>query len=165
MADFYEVTERTIETCLEKNDKELSRNGYEVLRGKRLIDFKLAASALDASEVDFGNKTPQLGVFDFRAFLNVCMLLTDSEKACQLRSVILDIVIDVINKRSGGSMRFINQRDEDFISNFLKGEDYRRELTDALRDCVDMGNFKYVVYTNKYTSAYLKRTLLSTKVY
>ena len=63
LADFYGVTERTIENCLEKNDKELQRNGYEVLRGKRLIDFKLAASAADVSEMDFGNKIPQLGVF------------------------------------------------------------------------------------------------------
>ena len=60
LADFYGVTERTIENCLEKNDKELQRNGYEVLRGKRLIDFKLAASAADVSEMDFGNKIPQL---------------------------------------------------------------------------------------------------------
>ena len=35
LADFYGVTERTIENCLEKNDKELQRNGYEVLNGKR----------------------------------------------------------------------------------------------------------------------------------
>ena len=40
LADFYGVTERTVENCLEKNDKELARNGYEVLRGKRLVDFK-----------------------------------------------------------------------------------------------------------------------------
>ena len=81
LADFYGVTERTIENCLEKNDKELQRNGYEVLKGKRLIDFKLSASKSDVSEIDFGNKTPQLGIFDFRAFLNVGMLLTDSERA------------------------------------------------------------------------------------
>lgn len=81
LVDFYGVTERTIENCLEKNDKELQRNGYEVLKGKRLIDFKLAASKSDVSEIDFGNKTPQLGIFDFRAFLNVGMLLTDSERA------------------------------------------------------------------------------------
>lgn len=149
LADFYGVTDRTIENCLEKNDKELQRNGYEVLKGKRLIDFKLAASKADVPEMDFGNKTPQLGVFDFRAFLNVGMLLTDSEKARQLRSAILDIVIDTINKRTGGQTKFINQRDEDFVVNLLRGEDYRREFTDALRDCVDMGNFKYIVYTDK----------------
>ena len=156
LADFYGVTERTIENCLEKNDKELQRNGYEVLKGKRLIDFKLAASASDVPEMDFGNKIPQLGVFDFRAFLNVGMLLTDSEKARQLRSAILDIVIDTINKRTGGNTKYINQRDEDFVVNLLRGEDYRREFTDALRDCVDMGNFKYIVYTDKVSVSIFK---------
>src|ERR1035437_3647746 len=77
------------------------------------------------------------------------MLLTDSLKARELRSAILDIVIDTINKRTGGSTKFINQRDEDFVVNLLRGEDYRKEFTDALRDCVDMGNFKYIVYSNK----------------
>ena len=149
LAVFYGVTERTIENCLEKNDKELLRNGYEVLKGKRLIDFKLVANAADVSEIDFGNKTQQLGVFDFRAFLNVGMLLTNSERARMLRSAILDIVIDTINKRTGGNTKYINQRDEDFVVNLLRGEDYRREFTDALRDCVAMGNFKYIVYTDK----------------
>lgn len=149
LADFYGVTERTIENCLEKNDKELQRNGYEVLKGKRLIDFKLASSIADVPEIDFGNKTHQLGVFDFRAFLNVGMLLTDSERARILRSAILDIVIDTINKRTGGNTKYINQRDENFVMNLLRGEDYRKEFTDALRDCVAMGNFKYIVYTDK----------------
>lgn len=90
LADFYGVTEHTIENCLEKNNKELQRNGYEVLKCKRLADFKLVASVTDVPEMDFGNKTPQLGVFDFRGFLNVGMLLTDREK---VRSAILDIVI------------------------------------------------------------------------
>ena len=149
IADFYNVTERTIEGCLEKHEKELAHNGYEVLKGKRLIDFKFAASESDVPEIDFGNKAPQLGVFDFRAFLNIAMLLTDSENARILRSRILDIVISVINQRCGGSTKYINQRDEDFINNMLRGEDYRKEFTDALRDCVDMGNLKYVIYTNK----------------
>ena len=43
--------------------------------------------------MDFGNKIPQLGVFDFRAFLNVGMLLTDSEKARQLRSALMRSVL------------------------------------------------------------------------
>ena len=154
LADFYEVTERTIENCLEKNDKELTRNGYEVLNGKRLIDFKLAASVVGDPEIDFGIKTVRLGVFDFRAFLNVGMLLTDSEKARQLRSAILDIVIDTINKRTGGSTKYINQRDEDFVVNLMRGEDYRREFTDALRDCVAMGNFKYIVFFFHFFNIY-----------
>jgi hypothetical protein len=149
IADFFNVTERTIELCLEKHEKELVKNGYEVLKRKRLIDFKLAACSSNAPEMDFGNKISQLGVFDFRAFLNIAMLLSDSEKARLLRNRILDIVIAVINQRCGGSTKYINQRDEDYVHNMLRGEDYRKEFTDALRDYVDMGNFKYIVYTNK----------------
>jgi hypothetical protein len=156
VADFFEVTERTIDNCLEKNEKELSKNGYDVLIGKRLIDFKLVMSKGFDNENDFVIKTVRLGIFNFRAFLNIAMLLTDSEKARELRSVILDIVIDTINKRTGGSTKYINQRDEDFVGNLLRGEDYRKEFTDALRDCVDMGNFKYMVYTDKVYNSIFK---------
>lgn len=156
IANFFEVTERTIDNYLEKYEKELSKNGYEVLNGKRLIDFKLVFSKEFDNENDFVIKTVRLGVFNFRAFLNIAMLLTDSEKARELRSVILDIVIDTINKRTGGSTKYINQRDEDFIGNLLRGEDYRKEFTDALRDFVDMGNFKYMVYTDKIYNSVFK---------
>ena len=156
IADFFEVTERTIDNCLEKYEKELAKNGYEVIRGNRLIDFKLVVSKLFGNEIDFVTKVTVLGLFNFRAFLNVAMLLTDSEKAKNLRSVILDIVIDTINKRTGGSTKYINQRDDDFVVNLLKGEDYRREFTDALRDYVDMGNFKYMAYTDKVYKSIFK---------
>jgi len=156
IAKFFEVTQRTIENCLEKNEEELTKNGYEVLKGNRLLDFKLVASRDFGSEIDFATKTTVLGIFNFRTFLNIAMLLTDSEKARELRSVILDIVIDTINKRTGGSTKFINQRDEDYVANMMRGEDYRKEFTDALRDCVDMGNFKYMVYTDKVYNSIFK---------
>jgi hypothetical protein len=156
IADFFDVTERTIDNCIERNNKELTKNGYEVLKGKRLIDFKLVYEHDFGNETDFITKTTVLGIFNFRTFLNIAMLLNDSEKARQLRSVMLDIVIDTINKRTGGSTKYINQRDEDYIVNMMRGEDYRKELTDALRDCVDMGNFKYMIYTDKVYSSIFK---------
>ena len=149
IVDFFEVSSRTIENCIEKNKAELIKNGYEVLKGKRLIDFKLVLQYDFGTEIDFGTKTTVLGIFNFRTLLNIAMLLTDSEKARELRGFILDIVIDTINKRTGGGTKYINQRDEDYLANLLRGEDYRKEFTDALRDCVDMGNFKYMVYTDK----------------
>ena len=81
VAEFFEVTERTIDNCLEKNEKELSKNGYETVKGKRLIDMKLILQYRYDHEIDFATKTSILGVFNFRAFLNIAMLLTDSEKA------------------------------------------------------------------------------------
>lgn len=160
VAGFFEVTVRTIENYLEQNAEELARNGYEVLKGNRLKILKEAILGLDVPETDFGNiaKTPQLGVFDFRAFLNLAMLVSESERAKLLRQAILDIVIDTINQRTGGGTKYINQRDEEFLQSAFVEENYRKQFTDALRDCVAMGNFKYAVYTDKiYVSIFREK--------
>lgn len=160
VSTFFEVTLRTVENYLEQNAEELARNGYEVLRGERLKTLKLAIRGLDVPETDFGNisRAPQLGVLDFRAFLNLAMLMTESERAALLRKAILDIVIDTINRRTGGGTRYINQRDEDFIQSAFVEENYRKQFTDALKDCVDMGNFKYAIYTDKiYVSIFREK--------
>jgi hypothetical protein len=149
IAAFFEVDARTIERYLEKHGDELGRNGYVVLRGKRLKLFKKIVEEQFVSDIHVGSKVNQLGVFDFRAFLNIAMLLTESERARLLRQAILDIVIDAINQRSGGGTKYINQRDEDFLLSWYQEEDYRKEFTDALRDYVVMGNFKYPMYTDK----------------
>jgi len=153
---FFEVDPRTIDRYLEKYSDELSNNGYEVLRGKRLQEFKLGLKSDDVNDIDVVNQAPQLGVFNFRSYLNLAMLLTESEKAKTLRGVILDIVIDTVNKKTGGGTKYINQRDEDFIINFLRGEDYRQEFTNSLRDYVEMGNAKYAIYTNKIYQSIFK---------
>ena len=41
VAEFYEVTERTIDNLIEKYNSDLTKNGYDIIRGKRLTDFKL----------------------------------------------------------------------------------------------------------------------------
>lgn len=149
IADFFEVTPRTIENYLSNFEAELRQNGYEVLRGKRLKLFKSALKGQLGTEIDFGTKTTVLGIFDFRAFLNIAMLITESERARLLRQTILDIIIDTINQRTGGATKYINQRDADFIHAYFREENYRKEFTDALKDYVDMGNFKYPLYTDK----------------
>ena len=160
VATFFEVTLRTVENYLEQNTKELSKNGYEVLTDKRLKTLKISIQAMDVPETVFGNisRAPQLGVFDFRAFLNLAMLMKESERAGLLRKAILDIVIDTINQRTGGGTTYINQRDEDFLQSAFIEENYRKQFTDALKDCVDMGNFKYALYTNKiYVSIFREK--------
>jgi hypothetical protein len=149
VAEFFEVTPRTIDNYLSANESELRANGYEVLRGKALQELKLALKAALGNEIDFATKTTILGVFDFRAFIDLAMLIAESERARLLRQTILDIVIDTINYRTGGGTKYINQRDEEFIHAYFQEENYRKEFTDALRDYVDLGNFKYPLYTDK----------------
>jgi len=156
IATFFEVDERTVERYLEIYEKELKVNGYAVLRGKRLKEFKLLIKDLEVSDINVAQSTASLGIFNFRAFLNLGMLLTESEKAKSLRGVILDIVLDTINKRTGGSTKYINQRDEDFILSYYKEESYRKEFTVALSNYIAMGNAKYAIYTNKIYQSIFK---------
>jgi hypothetical protein len=71
-----------------------------------LKEFKLRY----VKDIDVPNKTPQIGLFDFRSFLNIGMLLTESEKAKFVRSRILDIVIATINEKCGGGTKYNPQR-------------------------------------------------------
>jgi len=158
VAGFFEVTPRTIDNYIEKYSDELRQNGYEVLRGNRLKELKNTLAVLPAHEIDFVTKTTVLGVFDFRSFLNIAMLVSESDRAKLLRQAILDIVIDTINQRTGGGTKYINQRDEAFLQSAFVEENYRKQFTDALRDCVAMGNFKYAIYTDKiYVSIFREK--------
>jgi len=158
VAAFFDVTPRTIDNYIERHGKELRQNGYEILRGNRLNTLKKELLKQDDNETDFVTKTTILGIFDFRAFLNIGMLIGESDRARALRQMILDIVIDTINQRTGGGTKYINQRDEDFLLAWFQEENYRKEFTDALKNYVDMGNFKYPLYTDKiYVSIFREK--------
>ena len=159
VATYFDVDVRTIERYVSENSEEIASNGYEILKGKKLKEFMDCVLAQDVPDINVGNisnRMPQIAIFDFKAFLNMAMLLAESENAKVLRQIMLDIVIDFINQRTGGSTKYINKRDQDFISAFLQEENYRREFTDALRDYVDMGNSKYAIYTDKIYQSIFK---------
>ena len=133
VADYYEVDIRTIENCLSANEDELRHNGYFLCKGNSLKEFKLRF----APEIDFGSKTTQLGLFDFRSFLNIGMILTTSERARWLRGRILDIVIATINEKTGGGTKYINRRDREYLPAAIQEENYHKNLTDAVNKYVD----------------------------
>ncbi len=144
VAEFYKVDTSTIDTYLSQYEKELKHNGYELFKGSKLKIFKEQFGGV----INIQNKTTQLGLLNFRSFLNLGMLLVESEMAKAIRSKILDIVIDTLNKRMGGSTKYINQRDEDFVHSILKEPLYRKEFTTALHEHLNMGNYKYSYYTD-----------------
>lgn len=174
VADFFDVSTRTLTNILNDHDDEVKHNGYQVLKGTKLKEFKslfgpllTASDDIPQRETDFPlsnqipdsqsyNRLKNLAVFNFRALLNIGMLLQESEKARQLRSKILDIVIDTINQRVGGSTKYINQRDEEFIVALAREPVYRKEFTSALNNYLDMGPYKYAVYTDAIYKAIFK---------
>lgn len=133
VAEYYDVEERTIERILKANEEEIRNNGYNVLKGEELKEFR----SRYVGDIDVAHKAVNLGVFDFRSFLNIGMLLTTSEKAQEVRSRILDIVIAVMNEKAGGSTKYINRRDRNYVVSALIEEDYHKKLTDVIKDYVD----------------------------
>lgn len=153
VADFYEVEERTIERYLEKHSDELAANGYVLCKGKHLKELKLQFAPV----INVGSKTTQLGLFNFRSFLDMGMLLTESEKAKKVRSIILDFVITTINEKTGGGTKYINRRDVHYLPAAITEENYRKNLTSAINQYVDgHPTYKYPQITDFIYKAVFK---------
>ncbi len=145
VSNFFGVDERTIDRYLEDFDKELKHNGYVLIKGKQLKELKLQFGHV----INVVSKTTQLGLFNFRAVLNLAMLLKESDNARVLRSQMLDIVIQVINEKTGGGTKYINRRDSNYLPSALRETNYRKKFTESLNLYVNMGNYKYALYTDK----------------
>lgn len=159
VSEFFEVDIRTISRYLEQNTEEFSNSGYEVLKGRRVKEFIKNLEDSFGKDINVSTKITILGVFDFKSFLNLAMLLKESENARVLRQTILDIVIDVVNQKTGGATKYINQRDEEFLGAFIQQESYRKQFTNALKDYVEMNKFKYALYTDKiYQSIFREKS-------
>jgi hypothetical protein len=165
VASYYEVDVRTIERVLDEHKQEIEDSGYEVFTGIKLKQLK---DAFDDTDMNVGiitedgdnelipSKSNRAGILTFKAFLNIGMLLSGSEKAKLLRSAMLDIVIDVLNKKIGGNTKYINQREEEFLPSAIREHNYRKEFTNALDFYVKDNQFKYAQLTDKIYKSIFK---------
>ena len=165
--NYFAVEERTIDRYLNQYSGELIQNGYEILTGYRLRQFKnLHVTDINVGDMEesdenqlVNEKAPSLGVFTFKAFLNLGMLLTESAKAKELRSFMLNMVIDVLNKKMGGSTKYINQREEEFLPSAIREYNYRQEYTNALNNYIEPNKFKYSQLTDRiYVSIFKEKS-------
>jgi hypothetical protein len=90
---------------------------------KKFIEISTCLDVPDMNVGNISNRTPQLAICDFKSLLNIGMILVESENTSLLRQGMLNIVIDFINKKTGGSTKYINQRDMDF-----RGYNYKINL-------------------------------------
>ncbi len=72
VANILQIDERTIDRYIETNKDEITQNGYTILKGQNLKEFK---GYLDDIHVADISRAPSLGVFSFRAVLNIAMLV------------------------------------------------------------------------------------------
>ncbi len=69
--------------------------------------------------------------------LNNPYAVQEIEKAFQVRGIPFE-----------GKTVLLREQVEDFLRSWFEEGQYRRQFTDALRDCVDLGNAKYPLYTD-----------------
>jgi hypothetical protein len=143
--EFFNIDISTLNRYLANHEVELKHNGYILSKGKQLNAFKLQFGHL----INKTTKTTALGLFNFKSVLNLAMLLKESDNAQLLRSKMLDIVIDTINQKTGGGTKFINRRDANYLPSAIQESKYRKDFTSALSQYVNMGNYKYSLYTDK----------------
>lgn len=102
----------------------------------------------------------------FRSFLDMGMLLTESEKAKKVRSLILDFVITSINEKTGGGTKYINRRDVHYLPAAIAEENYRKNLTSAINQYVDgHPTYKYSQITDFIYKAVFKENAKNTEKY
>ncbi|MFO3688715.1 hypothetical protein [Staphylococcus felis] len=65
-----------------------------------------------------------------------------------MRGVMIDITMDTIAKKTSGHTKYINQRDKDYLNKAYIEEAERKKFTDALKEYVGVGQYKYAYFTD-----------------
>lgn len=156
VADFFDVNIRTIERTISENREELEYNGFLSLKGKKLTEFQQEHPDIFVADNIVGHKTRNLAVSSVRTVLNFAMLLKTSEKAREVRSRILDIVVSALQEKSQGNTKYINQRDTNFLEQSFREATERKQFTNALNKYVDMNAYKYAYFTDEIYKAIFK---------
>ncbi|WP_031479991.1 hypothetical protein [Maridesulfovibrio frigidus] len=146
VATLLDIDIRTLNRYIVDHQNELSENGYIVLKGKKLKEFKSLQHVKDTHVL---NKSPQYAVFNLKAVLNLAMLIKNSDRAKQIRNRMLDIVMDVLANKTGGHAKYINQQDTEYLESSFQEENYRKQFTSAINKYIQTSNpYKYAKYTN-----------------
>ncbi|MFL0438798.1 DNA-binding protein [Enterococcus pernyi] len=159
IADFFEVDIRTIERAIEANREELEQNGLQILTGKKLATFKETVLNETDSHIAVGVNSRSFSVSSFRTVLNFSMLIKSSDRARIVRTRMLDLVLELLTKKTGGKIKHINQRDASYLDRAFVEESERKKFTGALNEFVDMNQYKYAFFTDEiYKSVFLENT-------
>lgn len=87
LANYFDYSIQGIKHIYERNSKEFRTNETKKLTGKELTDAR--------SNLELPSRTSQARVFSPLGTLRIAMLLSESEIAAQVRTIILDLVVSV----------------------------------------------------------------------
>lgn len=148
VANYYEVTNKAINTVIERNREELEDDGVMVLKGEALKEFKNTIEGLPQPEDNTNivqiNKdklltSPSMTILTRRAMLRIGMLLTTSSVAVKVRNYLLNLEENSTLEQK----KWAIQREASKID--------RKRMTTAIKDYIPETpnkKFAYPNYTN-----------------
>jgi hypothetical protein len=148
VANYYEVTNKAINTIIDRHREELEEDGIMVLRGEDLKEFKSNIwypQSEDTKKYDVSidyskiNKTTVTTILTRRAMLRIGMLLTTSSVAVKVRNYLLNLEENSTDEQK----RLAIQREA--------GKIERKRMTTAIQDYIPNSpnkKFAYPNYTN-----------------
>lgn len=105
VANYFNVEYKTITSLISRHKQELIENGLLILSGKEtknfFLDFNVKTNNIQGGfiidDFKFANRLNYL--VDKRCLLNIAMLLTESEVAKNIRSILLDVAEGVMDNK------------------------------------------------------------------
>lgn len=144
VANYYEVSKKSIQTIVERHRDELENDGVMVLKGEKLKDFKKKLTDLHgADQLPIGKRSANLTILTKRAMLRIGMLLTTSDIAVKVRNYLLNLEENsTLEQKKWAIQREVGKID-------------RKRMTTAIKEYIPESPHKRFMYPN-YTNLVYK---------
>lgn len=144
VANYYEVTNKAIQTIIDRHRDELENDGVMVLKGDELKEFKQKVTDLHPEDqLMIGKRAANLTIMTKRAMLRIGMLLTTSSVAVEIRNYLLNLEENsTLEQKKWAIQREVGKID-------------RKRMTTAIKNYIPESPHKRFAYPN-YTNMLYK---------
>lgn len=139
IANYYEVSKKSVETIIIRNRDEFEEDGMQVLVGEELRQFKEIVNSPSNEGKLIDGRTPSFTILTKRSLLRVGLIMTNCAMATKIRNYLLNLEeVSTQEQKSWSLQREVGKVD-------------RKRLTSAISKYIPIhpkGLLKYPEYTN-----------------
>lgn len=137
IANYYEVSKKSVETIVSRNRDEFEEDGMKVLIGDELREFKNLVNAPSNEGASINSRLNSLTILSKRSLLRVGLIMTNNAMASKIRNYLLNLEeISTNEQRNWALQREVGKVD-------------RKRMTSAICDYLQPSNkFVYSNYTD-----------------
>lgn len=137
IANYYDVSKKSVETIVSRNRDEFEEDGMKVLTGDDLKEFKTLVNAPSNEGASINTRLNSLTILSKRSLLRVGLIMTNNAMASKIRNYLLNLEeVSTNEQRNWALQREVGKVD-------------RKRMTSAICDYLQPSNkFVYSNYTD-----------------